>query len=161
MKQADIFKASFHALKHFFHKPCRCPPCTVSYDFLIIELNKHTYVIISWPYPYMRQTAYHSIPIFPVLELAVQDVFCFWFATDIFLQFVLYYCVIECQPFLLHNLPAPVSEYSFSAFHQLFLYFTCAVIITVGSKNFNSFRGKTRLTRLRLCFIAIRASTYL
>lgn len=39
-------------------------------------VNKHAYVIPACPHPYIRQVAYHDVPVFPVLELAVQDIFC-------------------------------------------------------------------------------------
>ncbi len=76
VEQAYIFKASFHALKSRFYKLCRFMlPRTVSYDFPVIEVDKHTYVIPVRPYPYIRQIAYYDIPVFPVLKLTVQDIF--------------------------------------------------------------------------------------
>ena len=80
VEQADIFEASFYALEGFFYKLCRFMfPCTVTYDFPVIEVNKYTYVIPVRPYPYIRQIVYYNIPVSPVMELVVQDIFCFRF----------------------------------------------------------------------------------
>ena len=76
VKQADFFKASFHALEGCFYKLCRFMfSRTVSYNFPVIEIDKHTYVIPVCPYSYIRQIAYYDIPVFPVLKLTVQDIF--------------------------------------------------------------------------------------
>ena len=106
MEQTDIFEASFYALKGFFYKLCRFMfPCTITYDFPVIEVNKDTYVIPVHPYPYIRQIAYYNIPVSPVMELAVQDIFCFRFIAGILLRFELCGCVIGNQPFLLQIRP--------------------------------------------------------
>ena len=77
VEQADIFKASFHALEGLFYKLRRfILPRAISYDFPVEEVNKHAYVIPACPHPYIRQVAYHDVPVFPVPELAVQDIFC-------------------------------------------------------------------------------------
>ena len=55
VKQADFFKASFHALEGCFYKLCRFMfPRAVSYDFPVKEVNKYTYVVPACTYPYIR-----------------------------------------------------------------------------------------------------------
>lgn len=112
-------------------------------------------------YPYIRQIAYHNIPVFPILELVIQDDFCFWLVTDIFLWYERCCCVIRQQFFLLYNSPNLAFRYLFPRFHQLFLYFVCAIIITVDLKNLSDLRRKHRLIRFLICFIRISTSVYL
>ena len=45
VEQADIFKASFHALEGSFYQLCRFMfPCAVSYDFTVKEVNRGTHM---------------------------------------------------------------------------------------------------------------------
>lgn len=78
MEQADNFQAFFHALEGFFYKPC----CfmflsALPYDLPVKKVNKYTYVISAFTHPYIHQIAYHYILVFPILELALPNVFCF------------------------------------------------------------------------------------
>ena len=48
-----------------------------------------------------------------------------------------------------------------TGFHQLLLYFACAVIITAGFENFSDFSGKPNFIGPLLCFIIISTPVYL
>ncbi len=61
VKQADFFKASFHALEGCFYKLCRFMfPRAVSYDFPVKEANKYTYVVPACTYPYICALAHRA-----------------------------------------------------------------------------------------------------
>ena len=94
MEQANIPQVSFHTLECFFYKFRRFMfTCTISYDFQVIKANKNTYVIPMRSYPYIRQIAYHNIPVSLSVKLPVQDIFRFWFVTGVFPWFILCSCV--------------------------------------------------------------------
>ena len=64
VEQSDIFKTSFNALKGCFYKLCRFIfSCTLTYDFPVIKVHKHTYVIPACTYSYICQITYHHIPV--------------------------------------------------------------------------------------------------